>query len=359
MMIPKNILKTVYKVSDFISWQRNKSLVLSPSFQRRAVWKPKAKSYLIDTIVRGLPIPIIFIREQTDLRTLEPIREVVDGQQRLRTLFSFIDPTLLKDFNPKRDEFVVSRSHNKAIAGKKYSAMDRQLRKDMLDYEFATHVLPSDTEDIEVLQIFARMNSTGYKLTRQELRNAQWSGEFKTLAYNLAYEQLNRWRTWRVVSEDDISRMNEVEETSDFIITMMIGLHSKSQPTIDRFYKNYDEDFEYDAEVTNRFKATMDAIDKSVGQNLNCLRFSRKDLFRTLLHFYYDLMFGLGSKLEKQKANPVPTTTATAVSRASKLIEEGNISDSLKKVLRGATGGLESVKLRLKLLKDVYKDVKA
>jgi len=45
------ISKTTYKVSDFISWQRSRTLVLSPSFQRRPVWQPSAKSYLLDTIV--------------------------------------------------------------------------------------------------------------------------------------------------------------------------------------------------------------------------------------------------------------------------------------------------------------------
>ena len=59
-----DISRTQYRVSDFISWQRSKTLVLSPSFQRRAVWKSGAKSYLIDTIARGLPIPIIFLRDQ-------------------------------------------------------------------------------------------------------------------------------------------------------------------------------------------------------------------------------------------------------------------------------------------------------
>ncbi|MCX5783137.1 MAG: DUF262 domain-containing protein, partial [Elusimicrobia bacterium] len=68
--------KTLYKISDFISWQTSKNLSLSPSFQRRSVWKESAKSYLIDTIVRGLPIPIIFLREKTDPNTLETKREV-------------------------------------------------------------------------------------------------------------------------------------------------------------------------------------------------------------------------------------------------------------------------------------------
>src|SRR4051812_44405052 len=110
--MPSNITKTVYKVGDFLSWQRMKSLVLSPSFQRRPVWSAAAKSFFIDTIARGHPIPIVFLREQTNLDTLEPSREVVDGQQRLRTLLSYIEPESLRDFDPERDSFEIKKSHN-------------------------------------------------------------------------------------------------------------------------------------------------------------------------------------------------------------------------------------------------------
>jgi hypothetical protein len=51
--------KTVFKISDFVAWQKAKTLKLAPEFQRRAVWRPGAKSFLIDTIVRDLPIPTI------------------------------------------------------------------------------------------------------------------------------------------------------------------------------------------------------------------------------------------------------------------------------------------------------------
>ena len=41
-----------YKVSDFLSWNKSKKLILSPDFQRRLVWSENYKSYLIDTIIR-------------------------------------------------------------------------------------------------------------------------------------------------------------------------------------------------------------------------------------------------------------------------------------------------------------------
>lgn len=90
-----NISRTQFTVGDFVSWMRNGELDLSPSFQRRPVWKKSAKSYLIDTIVRGLPTPIIFLRQITDTKKLTTKRQVVDGQQRIRTLLSFIDRKLL------------------------------------------------------------------------------------------------------------------------------------------------------------------------------------------------------------------------------------------------------------------------
>src|SRR5437764_1428576 len=91
------ITQTTYRVSDFVSWQRTGSLELSPSFQRRPVWENGAKSLLIDTISRGFPMPVLFLRDSpSGLDTMEPVREVVDGQQRIRTVMSFVAPNLLQ-----------------------------------------------------------------------------------------------------------------------------------------------------------------------------------------------------------------------------------------------------------------------
>jgi uncharacterized protein with ParB-like and HNH nuclease domain len=84
-------LRTQYRVSDFLTWKRDGALDLNPDFQRRSVWKKGAKSFLIDTILKGFPMPIIFLRDlPSDLKKLKSRRDVVDGQQRLRTIFSFM-----------------------------------------------------------------------------------------------------------------------------------------------------------------------------------------------------------------------------------------------------------------------------
>lgn len=73
-----------YTVSDFIEWQAKKQLVLAPEFQRGSVWSPSAKVFLIDTILNDLPIPQVYFRTKLNPQTQTTLREVVDGQQRLR-----------------------------------------------------------------------------------------------------------------------------------------------------------------------------------------------------------------------------------------------------------------------------------
>lgn len=357
----RNIEKTVYKVTDFLSWQRNDSLVLSPSFQRRPVWPPEAKSLLLDTVVRGLPIPIIFLRERTDLSKLEPKREIVDGQQRLRTLIAFIEPNLLKDYDPQIDAFVVKKHHNAEIAGKTFRQLDASIQKRILNYSFSVHILSSDTDDREVLMIFSRMNATGVKLNAQELRNAAYIGSFKNTAYNLAHGQLTRWRSWKVFSESEIARMIEVEETSDLIIIMLEGMHGRSQTTIEKYYKKYEPDFPFENEVDRRFNAVMDKIEETLGNNLRSMAFSRKGLFNTLFTFYYDLMFSLNSAMDKKQPNSMPPEVSTAVKNASDEITHGRerLDETLLKVLRGATANYGSRKMRLEFLQKIYRRAKS
>src|ERR1035437_5113922 len=228
------ITKTNYKVSDFIAWAKTSTLVLSPLFQRRSVWPTGAKSYLMDTILSGFPIPIIFLRERkTNLDTLEAKREVVDGQQRIRTILTFIQPSLIKGFDPLKDGFTIKKTHNRDLADMPFKDLPEGVRQGILDYQFSVHILPSSVDDREVLQIFARMNSTGLKLNPQELRNAAFYGEMKTSMYSISAEQLQRWRQWRILTESQISRMGEVEITSEFAQFMIRGVVGKTQRAID------------------------------------------------------------------------------------------------------------------------------
>src|SRR5947209_9888087 len=105
----KNFDTRAYSINDFLEWSNSGQLELNPRFQRRSVWTDNARSYLMDTIIRGKPIPKFFIRQKLNPLTRSSIREVVDGQQRLRTILLYLD-----------DGFQISRRHNQQYGGLYY-----------------------------------------------------------------------------------------------------------------------------------------------------------------------------------------------------------------------------------------------
>lgn len=318
------IKRLTYKVSDFVTWKHAGTLDLSPNFQRRPVWKPGAKSYLVDTVVRGLPMPLIFLREMpSDTSTFEPRREVVDGQQRIRTLVSFIHPQALPDFDPSKDGFLVRKAHNKDIAGKTFSQLTREHQQRLLDYEFSTHVFPRDTDDREILQVFARMNATGVRLNAQELRNAEYFGEYKTLMYALAAEELTRWRNWKLFRESQISRMGEVEFTSELCAMMLHGIEAKTPKAINDLYKKYDDRFAQASEVGRRFRSVMNEIGKHIGNDVETLGLNSKTLFYAVFAVLYDELYSLNSSLKKTQPKTVAKKTIQRVRTAATQIAAG------------------------------------
>ena len=337
-MTPIKPTKTVYTVSNFLDWQRAGSLELKPTFQRREVWSSKAKSMFIDSIVKGLPIPIIFLRSRQDLQTYSSKFEVVDGQQRLRTLFSFIDPSVLSDFEATRDEFLVLKAHNKEVGNKAFASLDADIRSQILGYELSTHVLPPDTADDVVLRIFARMNSTGAKLNAQELRNSQFFGAFKTMSYDLAIGSLPHWRKWKVFDDDSFARMLEVETTSDLLSCMIDGLHGKTKDLLDRYYASFDDDFGGAEVLFARFQRVMTELDDAVGEAIGQTVFRRSALFFSLFCAVYDHMYGLGSGYGKRRtAKQLPARFEESFKRVDKMIATGKLPDHVKDAVDKAT----------------------
>src|ERR1700691_2365755 len=147
-----------YSIRDFEEWDKRGELILQPKFQRRDVWSDKARSYLMDTIIRGKPIPKVYMRQDINPDNHRVRREIVDGQQRLRTVLTFM-----------KDAFKISKSHHPDFGGKTYSQLDAGTQRDILKYEFVVDLL-EDMLDNEVIDLIARINTYTEKLRPQELR---------------------------------------------------------------------------------------------------------------------------------------------------------------------------------------------
>lgn len=266
-------------INDFREWDDRGELVLAPEFQRRDVWKPKPKSYLIDTILNGFPIPAVYIRQKIDLKIKKTIREVVDGQQRIRTILEYL-----------KDEFTVLKVHNETYYGLKFSELPDEIKGKFLEYDLLVDFLVG-ADDTDVLEVFARINSYTVVLNHQEKLNAEFSGKFKQTVFKLGRDHLEFWRKNNILTPDNVKRMKEAEISTDLVIAMIDGI--KDRKKIKDYYNKYDDDFPQAGLVTKRFRKCIDIIAGIFGDELIKTKFRNTTLFYSIFCAIYDLSFNL------------------------------------------------------------------
>lgn len=289
-----------YSVNDFLSWHQKKELVLQPKFQRRDVWPSRAKSHLLDTILRGLPVPLLFIRQQIDPLKKKTVREVVDGQQRLRAVLEFCIPD-----DPK-DALQIDRSVHPKYGGKTFEDLPTEAKSSFLSYEFSV-VLLEGASDSEVLDIFARLNTFAQKLNNQELLNAAYYGQFKQTVYGLGYEHLSFWTNMGILSDRKLVRMGEAELVSELLVAMIDGPQTKKEK-VKKFYELHDEDFPQKKTIKKQFKEIIDIISIILGNELKHSIFSRPAMFYSLFLVFFDIVFQLPNSPVKSPIHKIHTS---------------------------------------------------
>jgi len=267
-----------YSIADFVEWEKNGSLELSPDFQRRSVWSDKAKSYLIDTVLRGKPMPKIIITQK--LEGAKNIRVVVDGQQRLRAILEYYN-----------GDFKVSKAHHKELSKYYYSNLPDNRDKDFLKYEIGADLL-FDTPYQELLDIFARINSYTVKLEQQEIFNAKYLGYFKQSIYQLGYKYVNYFIESGVLTKSKVTRMAEAELAADLFVTLIDSVQTNKG--IESFYKMYEDDQGEIEEATKKFDKVMSFIGSIyTAADLKNTNYSRVQLFYTLFTSIAHLLYGV------------------------------------------------------------------
>jgi hypothetical protein len=270
-----------YTVSDILQWHVSQQLVLTPKFQRRDIWVPVAKSYLIDSLLRQMPISPIFVRLGIDASARKTTREVVDGQQRLRSILGFIEGS-----------FPVLQMHNEEFGGLYFHELPEDTQRAFLGYKLIINTL-ENVSDTDVLEIFVRINTYTAKLEPQELRNAKFAGAFKQTAYRLSFQHYAFWRNNNIFTDRRIARMSDAEFVSEIMVTMLEGIRSTKSGELNAFYAKFDENFPYSGRITSEFDTIMDLIGNLFGDSMRASPFRRLPLFYSLFTVLYDAKYGL------------------------------------------------------------------
>jgi len=319
----KNFDSRTYSINDFIEWENNKQLELSPKFQRRSVWTDTARSFLMDTIIEGKPIPKVFVRQKLNTQTRKSVREVVDGQQRLRTILSFM-----------KDGFVISKKHNSKYGGLYFSQLDQvdeDIQAQVLNYEISVDLLVN-MSDTDVLDVFSRLNSYSVTLNDQEKINANHFSSFKVLADKVAHKHNDFWAKNKIISEQSVLRMYDVQMAADLLIAMIEGIMTKKN--IKKQYALYEKDFGFDVdELEAQFDAVINIIGHLFSDNLSKREFKRNHVFYSLFMAIYHLEFGVVN-IDRPREFSIEDNLARVTQRLEHIdyifdeVEKDNLSDN-------------------------------
>ena len=221
-----------YPISDLYGWIKSGYLILSPDFQRGDIWVPSAQSYFIDTLLRSMPAPSIYIRLVTSSKTKTNYREVVDGQQRLTTIVKFVDGELVLD------------KRCKEFTGKTYDTLDDEDQQRFLAYQMGVEQL-FGADDDTVLDVFHRINAYGLSLNKQELRHGKfqggrYEGVFRLAVIEASERWENLWANYPIVSLRGRVRLLHHELVAQLFGVILDGVIDGGQPKIERLYERYD-----------------------------------------------------------------------------------------------------------------------
>jgi len=159
-------------IGEIASLYKDKELDIHPEFQRIFRWNILQKSKLIESILLGIPIPSIFVSQRED-----GVWDVVDGLQRLSTIFEFMGILRDEDGNLTQGSTLVATPHLPTLAGKKWESedaneeLDNSLKIEFKRVKIDIKIVKKQSDKNIKYELFQRINTLGSRLSDQEVRN--------------------------------------------------------------------------------------------------------------------------------------------------------------------------------------------
>jgi len=244
-------VKTIY---DYIA----SGVINIPDFQRNYVWDLKRASKLIESIITGIPIPQIFLYEKSRNNLL-----VIDGQQRLMTIYYFINKrfpkkekrTELREIYDERrkipeeilgdDEYFIKFNLKlPKMRSNKINKLDKLNYETLGDYRSTFDLRPirmiiikqnaPPNDDSVIFEIFNRLNTGGVNLTPQEIRASLYYSDFYRMLKRINLD--SKWRKLIGQADPDM-QMKDIEIVLRGYAMLICG--NKYKPTMTRFLNSF------------------------------------------------------------------------------------------------------------------------
>lgn len=265
-------------------------ICMDPSFQRNFVWKNKQMSELIESVIIGIPLPLIYLAESQKGDLV-----VVDGRQRLTTFVKFLN-----------NEFRLNGLRIlKEINGYGFSDLEKDKRyskyaTNIEDFQLVVQVIKYPTPDKVRFDIFDRVNRGGTPLNKQEMRNALYQGQSTQMLQELSEGEAFLAATGKSISP------KHMKDRYIILRALCFDLYQKKKLT-DAEGKNV----EYRSDIEDFLGTGMEFLNRMPPTELCELK---EEFERTMWHIYHiigDNAFRIPTEYERRR--PISMTLFEAL----------------------------------------------
>lgn len=194
-------------IQRLFDWYKNDVFLVNRKYQRKLVWTIEEKQQFVNSILLDYPVPLFLLAATADGKY-----EIIDGMQRLNSIFSFIKGEFPVEYNGSLGYFdlqtmaITKALLDDGVLKQMTPLLDRDLCSRYVNYQLPLSITSFDDSHIE--EIFRRINATGRRLSSQDLRQAGATHSFAELARKISSS------IRRDSSPSDILVLSQMEEIS-------------------------------------------------------------------------------------------------------------------------------------------------
>lgn len=244
-------------INELVLLFQHNQINLEPGFQRKSVWGIQDRRRLIQSISSQYPIPSIFLYRRSARG--KTVYDVIDGKQRLETIFAFMG---IKRF--KKEQFEAQFDFGEGIEWHDWTEIKRLKTDQRHAFEcYSIQTVEVSGEFAEIVDLFVRINSTGKRLTSGEKRHAKFYDskflkEAERLVTRYRHYLLDQW----ILSAGQLDRMKGTELFSELLMSIHKGGPINKKVALDRAIGNESINANTLGKLSREFVATLNLVKK-------------------------------------------------------------------------------------------------
>ena len=254
-------------------------IITDPDYQRKYVYDDKRASCLIESILIGIPIPVIYLAEED-----EGVYSVIDGQQRITSFVRYL-----------KNEFPLSglkKLHN--LNGLYFKELDKSLQRRLNYQTLSTVCIEKDSENLKY-EIFSRLNLGAIKLRDQEVRNCIYRGNFNNMLKDIAQTNPNL----PILFHDSNTRYSYEERILRFFALRDMELKGTFKLMMNSYMEVHAADDEFLIEnAKKQYNSLIELVKTVLGENAFFSASDQRHKFNGAVYDSIMIPFSLFSKKE-------------------------------------------------------------